>query len=103
MIIKYQVDISKEAIMTSLNRLTNQIFKVLPMREEGGEWKSTLQNLIVEISGMNNLLIDQVDCFFSLLCKMEGMLTLDKEEDYLVFRSNIFECLGLIGKIKKCL
>ena len=102
MIIKYKIDIDSEVLTTSLNRLTNQIFKVLPMREEGGEWRATLQNLIVELAGMNSLLVDQAD-FFPLLCKMEGMLTLDKEEDFLVFRSNIFECLRLIGKIKQCL
>lgn len=102
MIIKYKIDINSEMLISSLNRLTNQIFKVLPMREEGGEWKATLQNLIVELAGMHSLLIDQVD-FFPLLCKMEGMLTLDSEEDFLIFRSNIFECLRLIGKIKQCL
>lgn len=102
MVIKYKININNEIIISSLNRLTNQIFKILPMREEGGEWKATLQNLIVELVGMNSLLIDQAD-FFPLLCKMEGMLTLDTEEDFLIFRSNIFECLRLLGKIKQCL
>lgn len=36
MIIKYQIDIDKDIILKSLNRITNQIFKILPMREEGG-------------------------------------------------------------------
>lgn len=102
MIIKYQIDIDKDIILKSLNRITNQIFKILPMREEGGEWQSTLKNLIVELTGMHNLFSDQIDLFV-LLCKMEGLLTLTNEEDFLLFRSTIFECLGLINRIKECL
>lgn len=102
MIIKYQIDIDKDIILKSLNRITNQIFKILPMREEGGEWQSTLKNLIVELTGMHNLFSDQIDLFV-LLCKMEGLLTLTDEEDFLLFRSTIFECLGLINRIKECL
>lgn len=102
MIIKYRADIDKTIIIKTLDRITNRVFKVLPMREEGGEWKVTLQNLIVELAGMDRLLLDQVD-FFSLLCRMEGMLTLDMEDDFMIFRSNVFECLGLLSKIKECL
>ena len=74
----------------------------MPSREEGGNWKVPLQNLIIEVAGMNELLIDQV-ILFSLLCKMEGLLSLDGEKDFLQFRKVIFECLGLMGNIKKCL
>ena len=100
MIIKYQVEINKDIIIKTLDRVTNQIFKLLPLREEGGEWKPTLRNLIVEVSGMGSLLIDQID-FFSLLCKMEGLLTLESEDDFMMFRSTIFESLSLITKIKE--
>ena len=39
MILKYNADISDDAIVQSINKITNQIFKLLPSREEGGEWK----------------------------------------------------------------
>ena len=99
MVIKYNIEINNEAIVKNIDRITNQIFKLLPSREEGGEWRIPLQNLIIEVSGMNELLIDQV-ILFSLLCKMEGLLNLDKEEDFLQFRKTIFECLGLLNEIK---
>ena len=99
MVIKYNVEIDNEAILKNVNRITNQIFKLLPSREEGGEWKVPLQNLIIEVAGMNELLLDQT-ILFSLLCKMEGLLNLDKEEDFLQFRKVIFECLGLLNNIK---
>ena len=102
MVIKYNTDIEKDAILKNIDRITNQIFKLLPSREEGGDWKVPLQNLIIEVAGMSELLIDQVN-LFSLLCKMEGLLSLDGEEDFLQFRKTIFECLGLLNELKKCL
>ena len=99
MVIKYNVEIKNEAILKNIDRVTNQIFKLLPSREEGGEWRIPLQNLIIEVAGMNELLFDHV-VLFSLLCKMEGLLSLDKEEDFLQFRKTIFECLGLLNEIK---
>ena len=102
MVIKYNTDIEKDAILKNIDRITNQIFKLLPSREEGGDWKVPLQNLIIEVTGMNELLIDQV-ILFSLLCKMEGLLSLDGEKDFLQFRKTIFECLGLLNELKKCL
>ena len=102
MVIKYNIDIEKDSIIKNIDRITNQIFKLLPSREEGENWQVPLQNLIIEIAGMNELLIDHT-ILFSLLCKMEGLLKLDKEEDFLQFRKIIFECLGLMNELKRCL
>lgn len=102
MIIKYDIDIQNEAIKKNIERITNQIFKLLPNREEGGEWKIPLKNLIVELGGMGELIKDQTS-LFSLLCKMEALLHLDEEKDFPQFRKTIFECLGLINEVKKCL
>ena len=40
---------------------------------------------------------------FEKLRQIEERLTLTEEEDFLAFRKLIFECLGLLGQIKKCL
>ena len=102
MVIKYNSNIEKEAIVKNIDRLTNQVFKLLPNREEGGDWKTPLENIIIELAGMDELLLDHVN-LFSLLCKLEALLGLDKEDDFLLFRKTIFECLGLMNGIKKCL
>lgn len=102
MVIKYNSDIDNGAIIKNIDRLTNQVFKLLPNREEGGDWKTPLENIIIELAGMDELLLDHVN-LFSLLCKLEALLSLDKEEDFLLFRKTIFECLGLMNGIKKCL
>lgn len=100
MIIKYDIEIYNEAIAKNIDRLTNQIFKLLPNREEGGDWITPLQNLIIEIGGMSSLLEDHTD-LFSLLCRLEALLKLTKDEDFLMFRKVIFECLGRLNSLKE--
>lgn len=102
MVIKYNVEINDNAIEKNIDRITNQIFKLLPNREEGGDWESPLQNLIIELTGMSRLVEDHLN-LFPLLCKLEALLTLTEEDDFLAFRKIIFECLGLCNTIKKVL
>lgn len=102
MVIKYNIEIAEDAIIENINRITNQIFKLLPSREEGSDWETPLHNLILEVGGMDRLLVDQT-ILFSLLCKMESLLTLTEEDDFLDFRKLIFECLGLMKNLKECL
>ena len=100
--IKYDIDIDNEVIKFNLKRITNQIYKLLPMREEGLEWKKLLSTLIEELAGMNRLFIGQFEILFSLLCKMEGLFVLTEEEDFSLFRRTIFECLTLINSLAEC-
>ena len=101
MIIKYNIDISESAIQSYLKRIINQVYKLLPMREEGSDWQKPLETLMEELKGMSKLLIGQQEIFFSLLCKLEGLFTLTQEEDFLQYRRTIFECLGLLNLLNK--
>ena len=87
MVIKYNVEIQDEAIVKNIDRITNQIFKLLPSREEGNDWQTPLNNLILEIAGMAELLKDHFN-LFPLLCKMESLLTLTEENDFMDFRKS---------------
>ena len=102
MVLKYNIEIAEDAIIENIDRIINQIFKLLPFREEGGDWETPLHNLILEVGGMNKLLSDQT-ILFSLLCKMEALTVLTEEDDYPAFRKLIFECLGLLKQLKSCL
>ena len=45
-----------DAVLTSdINRLTNQLWKLIPMRENKEDWLSHLNYLIVELAGLNEL------------------------------------------------
>ena len=101
MILKYGIDIEEGAIGINLTRLTNQIYKLLPIREEGGDWRRPLETIMEEISGMDRLFLDQHPMLFKLSCKLEGLFTLDKEDDFMIYRGIIFECLGILSDLQK--
>lgn len=100
MILKYGAEIDNSAIDKNLNRITNQIYKLLPSREENSDWQKPLTTIIEELAGMDRLLFDQHDILFSLLCKLEGLFLLSEDKDFFLYRRTIFECLGLINNIK---
>jgi hypothetical protein len=97
--IKYNINIKNEAIKENLKRLTNQIYKLLPTREEDADWTKPLSTIIEELTGMSELFLDYHEIFFSLLCKLEGLFYLKNEDDFLFFRKTIFECLNLISEL----
>ena len=97
----YGKDIDDNAITANLKRITNQVYKLLPSREEGADWEKPLSTLIEELAGMNRILIGQHSTLFLLLCKLEGLFTLTAKEDFALFRGIIFECLGLINNLTK--
>lgn len=99
MLLKYDADINKDAIRVNLQRLTNQIYKLLPTWEEALDWKKPLTTIIEEIAGMDRLFLDHHKILFSLLCKLEGLFIYSNEEDFFTFRKTVFECLGLINDL----
>ena len=103
MLLKYDLDIDKEAIQVNLGRLTNQIYKLLPIREEGGDWQKPLATIMEELAGMDRLFIDQQPNLYKLSCKLEGLYTLDGQDNFMMYRGIIFECLGILSDLTKCL
>ena len=101
MILNTGANITNEAIIEDLKKLTNQIYKLLPNREENINWEIPLGTIIEELSGMDNLLIDFHEILFPLLCKLQGLYNLTKEEDFFLYRRTIFECLNLLSSIKE--
>ena len=99
--IKYGIIINDDSVQRNLKRLTNQIYKLLPEREEELDWRSPLNTIILELAGMDRLLVDQHDILFPLLCELEGLLILTQPEDFYMFRRAIFECLSLMSNLKK--
>lgn len=102
MILKYNIDIDNNVIVDRLQNLINQIYKLLPMREEGAEWEKPLDTILQQLAGMQRLMEGGFpEIFFPLLNKLEGLYSLITEEEFLCYRRTIFECLGLMNDLKE--
>lgn len=91
-ITKYDMRISKEEYNSYLKTLTNKVYKLLPLREEGLDWDKHLNTIMIEISGFGSLIGAQPN-LISLLAKLES---LNSEINFMSYRKTIFECLNEI-------
>lgn len=100
MITKYNTEIRNEDVIKNLKRFINQIYKLLPNREEGIDWKIPLSTLTEEIAGMAALFEDDLGSdSLSLLSKLEGLKEIP-EDDFFSFRRTIFDCLNIMNRIR---
>lgn len=101
MILKYKFNINNQVIIQRIKNLINQIYKLLPVREQGADWQKPLQTILEELAGMQRLIkIDNQGLFFLLINKLEGLYELTQEKDFQCYRRTIFECLTLMNELK---
>ena len=91
------IAIEKEAVAKNLKRIINQIYKLLPLREEGKDWEKPLETLMEEIAGMAKLINGQDELFFLILCKMKGLFSLTNDLEMPLYRRIILELLSLLN------
>lgn len=99
--LKYNIEIKNIAVENNLKRITNQIYKLLPNREEGVDWQTPLSTIMEELSGMNSLIQVEQELFLTILSKLEGLFYLTEEGDFFSYRRTIFEVLGLMNNVMK--
>lgn len=97
MITKYMFDFRKEDIEVNIRRLTNQLWKLIPMREHEEDWPKQLNTVTLEIAGLNEIFI--APQFLQLLCKLEGLKT--QETDFELYRKTVFECISLLQELNR--
>ena len=90
---KYGFNVNKNIINTNINRLTNQIWKLIPMRENNEDWISQLNTVIIELSGLNEIFSFNGQ-FLILLSKLEGLK--DEAIEFLIYRKTVFEAITLL-------
>lgn len=94
--------ISTKAAQTNLNRIVGQIFRLLPTREENGEWQKPLETIVVELLGMSHFFEDQTD-ICALVCKLQGLLEGVDSIDFMLFRRTIFEACSMTSALRESL
>lgn len=94
---KYDFDFSQEDINKSVIRLTNQLWKLIPMRENKEEWQKQLDTVILEICGLNEIFLNN-PLLLQLLSKLEGIRMQETTFDF--YRKTVFECISLLQEFK---
>ena len=96
---KYGINFSDEAKARDLTRLVNQLWKLIPMRENKEDWHSQLATLLEELTGLAELYRNKPDGLV-LISKLEG-LTSDVCEDFMLYRKTVFRCIELLNRVLK--
>lgn len=85
--------------MTSLtNRLTNQLWKLIPMREHSEDWVGQLDTVLLELSGLADVREVQDEKYTILLSKLNGLRKVDT--DFLIYRKTVFKCISLLRELR---
>lgn len=94
---KYGIGFSEEVKAIDTKRLINQLWKLIPMKENNEDWVSHLAIVIEEISGLVEIYKDKVEGLV-LLSKLEG-LTSKECDDFMLYRKTIFRCIDLLSQV----
>lgn len=101
MIDNYGIDIASESIERNITRLTNQIWKLIPMKENNEDWEKQLDTVNLEIAGLGVIFASKPQ-FLTLRAKLEGIKE-KPEISFEIYRKTVFECLTLLTDVRKTL
>ena len=92
---KYGIEFEKEDIIKNVQRLTNQLWKLIPMREHNEDWQKQLDTVILEIAGLYEIFVGS--SFLQMLSKLEGLKV--QETSFELYRKTIFECISILQEL----
>lgn len=95
---KYDFEFDNDAIVKNIVRLTNQMWKLIPMYENNEDWDKQLKTVIIEIAGLKEIFISTPQ-FLQIFSKLEGLQVVDV--DFSLYRKTVFECINLLQELKK--
>ena len=97
---KYNLDIPIEEFNNNINRLTNQLWKLIPMKEHEENWIKQLNTVSIEIAGMHEVIpSDHYSQFLQLIFKLEGLQEKQNIE-FDLYRKTVFEAINLLQGMK---
>lgn len=88
------ISFQKSNVISDIKRLINQVWKLIPMKENNENWKKQINQVLVEIIGLQNLFENKIDLLI-IISKLEGLRECDLE--FKDFRSLIFSIITLLG------
>lgn len=93
--------VEKDIIINMLKKRLNLIYKLLPTREEKSDWGKLLSTIVEELSGLYIMFNSEELKYnlFIIICKLEGLNSLAKPDDFFDYRRVIFEVLNLTQQL----
>ena len=88
-------DFSDVIVGKDLRRLVNQIWKLLPMRENEENWQKQLNSVLNELYGLHIMFDDQLD-FLILVSKLEGLV---KTDNFMTYRMVVFSAISILTEL----
>lgn len=92
------ISIPTSTVVSDINRLTNQLWKLIPMRENSENWLGHLDSLIIELSGLKELSQNSDEKFLILLSKLKGLQV--EDTTFQIYRKTVFECISLLREMQ---
>lgn len=87
------INFNPQIVEKNIVRLINQLWKLIPMRENNEDWEKQLNTVIIEIAGLGQV-FNQEPQFLQLVSKLEGLKVV--ETDFNLYRKTVFESIGLL-------
>ena len=87
---------SDEAWAKYMQRKIGQTWKLLPLKEEKKNWEKQATTIIIELSGISDLTIDEQDLLGQILGKLQGLFHID---DFMFYRKTVFEVIALLEEL----
>lgn len=94
---KYGIDFPTRVKENDRIRLINQLWKLVPMRENNENWEQHLYVILEEIAGLVKIYKDKTEGLI-LLSKLEG-LTSEVCQDFMIYRKTVFRCIDLLSAV----
>jgi hypothetical protein len=85
-------------VATNINRLTNQMWKLIPMRENEENWLAQLDTILLELTGLDKLSENTDEKLLVLLSKLKGLK--EYEVEFQIYRKTVFECISLLREMR---
>lgn len=92
------ITLPQSMVETYISRLTNQVWKLIPMKENQENWIGQLDTVIVELFGLKALSSSTDEKFLTLVSKLMGLK--EMEIEFSIYRKTVFECISLLREMR---
>ena len=91
----HNIEFDNSIISSNLRRLINQIWKLLPMRENEEDWHKQLDIVLRDLYGLNSMFKNQLD-FLILISQLEGLHSV---LNFDIYRTTIFSSISILTEL----